>query len=135
MGFLIDFLVPADDSVAAFENRFNGAGGRTNLDGAARLHFFAGADQAFPLKWAEFVSADELDFIIIGEKSGRSDFGVVEDQEVVWCQIGGEIGEHPMFDFAGVTVDHHHSGRGSVVEWSAGDEFFRELVVEVDRAQ
>jgi hypothetical protein len=135
VGFFIDFLVPADDAIAIFENAFDGAGGSTNFDGAARFHFFAGTNEAFPFEWAKFVGADEFDFIVVRKESGRGDFGIVEDEEVVGAEIGRKISKHAVFDFAGIAVNHHHTRGRSVVEWTAGNEFFGEVIVEISGAQ
>ena len=81
--FFIDFAIPADDPVAIFEDGVHGARCFADLDGAAGLHFFAGTDEAFPFEGGEFVGADEFYFVIVGEKPGWGDFGVVEDEEIV----------------------------------------------------
>ena len=83
VSFFIDFTIPADDPVAIFEHGFDGARCFADLDGAAWFHFFARADEAFPFERGEFVGADEFYFVIVGEKPGRRDFGVVEDEEII----------------------------------------------------
>jgi len=80
VGFFIDFLVPADDAVAIFENAFDGAGGVANFNRASGFHFFAGTDEAFPFERAEFVGAYEFDFVVVGKEAGGGDLGVVKDK-------------------------------------------------------
>lgn len=77
------------------------------------------------------MGTDEFDLFVIGEESGRGDFGVVEDDEIVGFQIRGEVGEHAVLDLAGVAMHDHHARSGAVVERSIGDEFFGQAVVEV----
>lgn len=109
VGFLVDLFVPGDDSVTAFEDGFHRACRVTNFNRASGFHFFAGANQALPDRGAEFVGADELDFVVVGKEPGRGDLGVVEDDEVVRVEVVREIGEHPMFYFSTLTVNDHHS--------------------------
>ena len=77
------------------------------------------------------MGANEFDFIIVGKESGRGDLGVVEDEQVVGLEVGWEIGEHPVLDFSGVSMDDHHARGGAVVERSASDEFVRQVVIEI----
>ena len=133
--FFIDLTIPADDPVAIFQNGFDGARGLSNLDGAAGLHFFARADEAFPFCGREFVGADEFNFVVVGEKSGWGDFGIVEDEEVIGGEIRGEISKHPVLNFPAVAVDHHHARGRAVIERAAGDEFVGQSVVEINGAE
>ena len=102
--FFIDVLVPLDDPVTIFQDTYHGACGVTNFHTPSDFHFFPRTNEAFPLMGAQFVGANEFDFPVIGKESGGGDFGVVEDQQVVWGDEAWEIGKHPVFDFTRITV-------------------------------
>jgi hypothetical protein len=131
VGALIDDLIPLDDAVAIFGEDFHdAAGGGSDAALVADSELFPRADHALPAGGC--VGFEAQDFVaFVGEEAGGDDAGVVEHEEVAGEQELGDFAEGAMLDLPGGAVDHHHAGRGTISEWLAGDEFRREMVVEV----
>jgi len=78
------------------------------------------------------VGLEAEDFVAsLSKETGGNDAGVVEHEEIAWEEELGNVAEGSMLDLPGGAVDDHHAGCGTVGEWLAGDEFWREMVVEV----
>ncbi len=66
-----------------------------------------------------------------GVESGGDDAAVVEDEEVAFAEIVGEIGEGVVFEGTSGAIEVHHAAGAADRGWGLGDEVFGEREVEV----
>jgi hypothetical protein len=73
------------------------------------LHALARTHEAAPVEEGGIVHPQELYSLVVGEEPGRDYPRVVEDQEVVLPEEGGEPGEEAVLDRAPLPVNDHHA--------------------------
>ena len=69
-----------------------------------------------------------------GVEASGEDAGVVEDEEIAFAEMGGEVGEVLVGVGAGLAVEHEHAAGAADGGRSLGDEFFGEIEMEVGDA-
>ena len=127
-------LIPADVAVALIIDAFHGAGGIAHLNRAAHFHLLARAHQAFPHEFLRQSRAHQFDTAIIAEIAGRYHLGVVEHKVVTGLHIFHDIVEMAVLDEPGIAVHHKHATGGAIRQRAVGNQFFRQVVIEIDGA-
>ena len=66
-----------------------------------------------------------------GEEARGQDAGVVEDEEIAGLKELREVGEEVVAECAGGAVEDHHAAGAALGGRVLGDEFYRQVVMEV----
>ena len=109
VGGLVDRAVPGDPTVAELVDCGDGAGAGAHFHLTPDLHALARTHEAAPVEEGGIVHPQELYSLVVGEEPGRDYPRVVEDQEVVLPEEGGEPGEEAVLDRAPLPVNDHHA--------------------------
>jgi hypothetical protein len=127
-----------------FEERLGFVGG-VEEKALAGLNLAAGTNQGGPVLSSEVLGEEDFDAaggvggVVLrllaagagGVEASRDDSAVVEDQEVAGAEDLGEVAEVIVLILAGLAVEDEHAAGASDGWRGLGDEFFREVEMEV----
>jgi hypothetical protein len=90
------------------------------------LEAFGGGAEGGPPTWAGFFEEEEFGTVLGADEAGGDDLRVIEDEEVLWGQEGGEVADGEIGEFSGGAAEEEESGGVAGVGWGGSDPIVRD---------